>query len=259
MGTKRQTKKAIDAATATPSPVAPVPLVVPPPVATLTPAPQATVTVPQTPSPPSDPGVVPVKRATRRKTVVDKAPAPQPSFETAVPIEVVVEATPIEPDSSESSTTAETGRRRRRGVSKEQIATSMETLFGELTDSVTSKDLLKKIKQFRTDLTRALKLKNTTGEKKERDTSNSGFMKPIKVSEPMRQFLGLEQDQLTRRLDITKKLCEYIKTNDLQNPSDRRNILPDTTLKELLNIHNPDEQLTYYSIQQKLKDHVIKV
>jgi chromatin remodeling complex protein RSC6 len=74
----------------------------------------------------------------------------------------------------------------------------------------------------------------------------------------MRSFLDLGENETTRRLDITKRICNYIKEHDLQDPKDRRNILVDPVLKDLLNVQ-PNEQITYYSIQQKLKDHIIKL
>ena len=79
------------------------------------------------------------------------------------------------------------------------------------------------------------------------------------VSQEMRKFLNLPPSELTRRLDITKKLCDYIKENNLQDARDRRNILPDATLKQLLSVNEADPPLTYYSIQQKLKPHIIKI
>jgi chromatin remodeling complex protein RSC6 len=84
-------------------------------------------------------------------------------------------------------------------------------------------------------------------------------MKPVGVSEEMRVFLQMKPEELTRRLDITKRLCEYIKVNDLQHPGDRRNIVPDKRLRELFKMTESEPNLTYYSIQQKLKDHIIKV
>lgn len=149
-------------------------------------------------------------------------------------------------------------KRKRRTIKKEDLAKDLDVLTRDLFENVSNKDLTKRIKQFRSDIIKILKLKNLT-EKKERDNSNSGFMKPVKVSEKMRVFLDLQPEELTRRLDITKRLCEYIKVNDLQDPKDRRNIIPDKVLGELLNMTAEDGNLTYYSIQQKLKDHIIKV
>ena len=178
----------------------------------------------------------------KRKTKKEAEPAVEQQEETVAP-PVVEEATT---------------KKKRRVVKKEDLAKDLDTLTRDLYENVSNKDLVKRIKQFKSDITKILKLRSLNSNK-ERDISNSGFMKPVGVSEKMRVFLELEPDQLTRRLDITKRLCEYIKQNDLQDPKDRRNIVPDKRLRELLNMTESEPHLTYYSIQQKLKDHIIKV
>jgi len=185
--------------------------------------------------------------------VVVEAPAPVEQVVVEVPVEAAVVA-----DESLDAGEPATTKKKKRVIKREDLAKDLDSLTRDLFENVTNKELVKRIKQFRSDIVKILKLKNLT-DKKERDISNSGFMKPVKVSEKMRKFLKLEPEELTRRLDITKRLCEYIKTNDLQDPKDRRNILPDDVLRELLNITDTDPNLTYYSIQQKLKDHIIKV
>lgn len=198
----------------------------------------------------------PVETAEKKKRKTKKAVE-----ETAAPVEVKVETTEAV---ATTETTTEEGapavpaKKKRRVIKKEDLAKDLDLLTRDLFDNVTNKDLLKRVKQFKSDIVKILKLRNLT-DKKERDISNSGFMKPVGVSEPMRAFLQLKPDELTRRLDITKRLCEYIKVNDLQDPRDRRNIIPDKVLSELLNMNEGDPLLTYYSIQQKLKDHIIKI
>lgn len=172
-------------------------------------------------------------------------------------VETVVETTTTTDVNGEVTGEGAT-KKKRRVVKKEDLAKDLDLLTRDLYENVKNKDLVKRIKQFRSDIVKILKLRNLT-DKKERDISNSGFMKPVGVSDKMRAFLEMKPDELTRRLDITKKLCEYIKLNDLQDPKDRRNIIPDKTLRELLNMTESDPCLTYYSIQQKLKDHIVKV
>jgi chromatin remodeling complex protein RSC6 len=192
------------------------------------------------------------KRVSKKKAVVE-----EPTPVEAVPVveEPVVAVSTEEPVVDAAVAPV---RRKRRTIKKEDLAKDLDGLTRDLFENISNKDLTKRIKQFRSDIIKILKLKNLT-EKKERDISNSGFMKPVKVSEKMRVFLALQPEELTRRLDITKRLCEYIKVNDLQDPKDRRNIIPDQVLGELLNMTAEDGNLTYYSIQQKLKDHIIKV
>ena len=45
---------------------------------------------------------------------------------------------------------------------------------------------------------------------------------------------------------------------NLQNPEDKRTIIPDEKLKKLFQI-GEQEKLTYYSIQQKVQRHIYKL
>lgn len=145
----------------------------------------------------------------------------------------------------------------KRVVTKQDIITDLDVVFTEVIAEVKDKTLVKKVKQLKSDLVKLFKLRNSV--KKDNDNPNSGFRKPVDVSPEMRHFLNLSPSELTRRLDITKRLCDYIKENNLQDARDRRNIIPDATLKKLLSVSETDPPLTYYSIQQKLKPHIIKI
>ena len=220
-----------------------------------------------------------VKKSTKTSNVIEEAAA-APVVNTDIPVEqpvvekkkrktatkkiaevvseeVVEKEEGVEVKEEVSSTEVEVTKKKRRVIKKEDLAKDLDSLTRDLFDNVSNKELVKRIKQFKSDIIKILKLRNLT-ERKETDNSNSGFMKPVGVSDSMRQFLELKPDELTRRLDITKRLCEYIKVHDLQDPRDRRNILPDEVLTKLLEL-TPEDKLTYYSIQQKLKNHIIKV
>jgi upstream activation factor subunit UAF30 len=86
----------------------------------------------------------------------------------------------------------------------------------------------------------------------------SGFMKPVPISKEMTSFAGWGKDELKSRVDVTKSICEYIKTNNLQNPDDKRNILPDENLKRILQYDNK-VPLTYYTLQKLIQPHFLKV
>ena len=58
--------------------------------------------------------------------------------------------------------------------------------------------------------------------------TNSAFMKPMKISEELAVVVGKGP---MPRTEVVKKLWEYIKKNDLQNPANKRNILADEKLK----------------------------
>jgi hypothetical protein len=79
----------------------------------------------------------------------------------------------------------------------------------------------------------------------------SGFQKPTKISKDLSKFTGWVENELHSRVEVTKFICDYIKNNNLQNPDDRRQIIPDAKLQKLLG-YNPKKEtdpLRYYSIQ----------
>jgi len=89
-----------------------------------------------------------------------------------------------------------------------------------------------------------------------RGGNTSGFLKPVSVSSEMQKFTGWNTDELHSRVDVTKYICDYIKNNDLQNPEDRRQIVPDSKLKKLLNIKGVmKDPLHYYNLQTHIKHH----
>jgi chromatin remodeling complex protein RSC6 len=59
---------------------------------------------------------------------------------------------------------------------------------------------------------------------------NSAFMKPMAVSEELALVVG--QGPMPRS-EVVKKLWVYIKKNDLQDPSNKRNINADDKLKKV--------------------------
>lgn len=112
----------------------------------------------------------------------------------------------------------------------------------------------KRIKALRGDALRVSKQKRTTTRSK---NTTSGFMKAVTISPEMARFTGWNASEPRSRVEVTKFLCEYIKQHNLQNPSDRRQILPDEKLRKLLNYDEKKEgkPLTYYSLQQKIQPH----
>ena len=119
----------------------------------------------------------------------------------------------------------------------------------------------KKIKHLRDHTKRVLKKKN----RKVKNTNsksvniNSGFLKPVSISEELSVFTGWNANEPKSRVDVTRYICNYIKENNLQNPADRRQIIADKKLCTLLKFDpKTEEPLKYYSIQGYLKHHFIK-
>ena len=61
-------------------------------------------------------------------------------------------------------------------------------------------------------------------------TPNSGLMKPMTLSEDLAAVVG--KGPMSRG-EVVKKLWEYIKKNDLQDPKNKRNINADENLKKV--------------------------
>jgi chromatin remodeling complex protein RSC6 len=78
---------------------------------------------------------------------------------------------------------------------------------------------------------------------------NSGLLKPVIISEEMAKFAGWEKDELHSRVDVTKVICAYIKGDEkagrpnLQKPSNKKTILPDQVLKDLLRWDADSEEM----------------
>lgn len=60
--------------------------------------------------------------------------------------------------------------------------------------------------------------------------ANSGLAKPMTLSPELQAVVGSGP---MPRTEVTKKLWEYIKANNLQNPENKRNILADEKLKKV--------------------------
>jgi chromatin remodeling complex protein RSC6 len=112
--------------------------------------------------------------------------------------------------------------------------------------------LNKNIKALRIQSTRVMKQKTLTPRQ---NNHNSGFQKPVKISNQLAKFTGWPEDELRSRVDVTKYICDYIATNKLQNPEDKRQIWPDAKLQKLLGFNpSKDKTLYYYGIQTYLKN-----
>ena len=86
------------------------------------------------------------------------------------------------------------------------------------------------------------------------DAQPSGFAKPGPVSDELRKFLDLGDDELIARTSVTKRINAYCKEHDLQDESDRRKINADASLRKLLRMSKEDK-LTFFNLQTYMKVH----
>jgi chromatin remodeling complex protein RSC6 len=102
-------------------------------------------------------------------------------------------------------------------------------------------------------------LDDPDGEKRAERAKNNGFNRPQKVSPELLSFLGLPEDALLSRSDVTRQVNVYITNNGLKHPDNGRVIMvdKDEALQALLQVPH-DVQLTYLNIQRYLSVHYVK-
>lgn len=217
-----------------------------------------------------------VKKATapKKKKLVVTAPAPEMSVPTPLveapdTVETLLEenAEDIVETITEEGVPGVEKKRTRRVATKETLRVDFDNLWTEYAEELSAKkksgkklSLEKYLHKLQTDVYKLLKIRPLGDEKKPRAENNSGFMKPVNISPELANFINVDGGAPITRVTITKKICEYIKEKDLQNPKDRREIVPDATLKRIFNLTDAEkEPLTYYSMQKKIQSHIFKV
>ena len=86
----------------------------------------------------------------------------------------------------------------------------------------------------------------------------SALQRPVKISNELCKFLGFEENTEHSRQEVTTSINNFIKQNELQDPTNRRFIRLDgnpsaLSLKKLL--RDPDQPVTFFNIQRYLKPH----
>ncbi|MBV9512311.1 MAG: SWIB/MDM2 domain-containing protein [Caulobacteraceae bacterium] len=79
---------------------------------------------------------------------------------------------------------------------------------------------------------------------------NSGLQKPLNPSAELAAVIG--QGEVSRS-DAVKKLWDYIKANNLQNPANKREIVADAKLKPVF--HGKDK-VTMFEMNTHLAKHL---
>lgn len=212
------------------------------------------------------------KKATapkKAKAVTAPEPAPEPLIER----EELIEETPI------IENVIKTEIKRRRVVTKDQFLGNFdevsELIANEISNNKDDKNVNGKYLKFlrninknmltmKKDAQKLIKTKRksvdtASDDANVKDTNkvSSGFLKPVPISNAMASFTGWSPTELKSRVDVTKFLCSYIKDNNLQNPTDRRQIILDSKLTKLLD-YKEGAPLTYFDMQSHLKKHFPK-
>ncbi|GLU13606.1 hypothetical protein SLE2022_302330 [Rubroshorea leprosula] len=95
------------------------------------------------------------------------------------------------------------------------------------------------------------KEKRQKGESTEK--GKSGFLAPLQLSDALVKFLGTGESALSRA-DVIKRMWDYIKENNLQDPSDKRRVICDEKLKELFDV----DSFTGFTVSKLLAIHFVK-
>ncbi|KAI3826886.1 hypothetical protein L1987_00946 [Smallanthus sonchifolius] len=79
-----------------------------------------------------------------------------------------------------------------------------------------------------------------------------GILKPSPISPALAHFLGVSE---SARTDAVKKIWEYIKSNELQNPTNKKEIICDEKLKT---IFDGKDRVGFLEIAKLLAPHFVK-
>ena len=124
-----------------------------------------------------------------------------------------------------------------------------------------AKELISIVKILKKDNAKSQKQSGKRQRKVAADGSKrpaSGITKPTKLSDDLCDFLGVPQGTSLARTEVTKIINTYIKTNKLQDESDRRTIHPDEKLKKILLEIPEGKNLSFFNMQSFLKHQFIK-
>jgi len=126
----------------------------------------------------------------------------------------------------------------------QDIQSVMKTLHANL--KVLQKEVIRERKEYKK---KELKIKKKNSKKK----NPSGIVKPTPISPELSNFLGLSLGEQIARTEVTSKVISYVKEHNLQNPMNKKQILPDEKLKELL--QPGDTIVSFFNLQTFLKKH----
>lgn len=95
--------------------------------------------------------------------------------------------------------------------------------------------------------------KKEASEKEGGKTKGSGFLSRLPLSQALIKFLGTGECELSRA-EVVKRIWDYIKENQLQDPADKRRIISDSKLQELLGC----ETFVGFGMSKFLAPHFLK-
>ena len=86
---------------------------------------------------------------------------------------------------------------------------------------------------------------------------NSGLEKVMTITQELADFSGWDSSVPKSRVEITRLICSYIKEHDLQNKENKKEILLDSALANLLQVE--ERSITYPHIQKHIGKLFVKI
>jgi chromatin remodeling complex protein RSC6 len=116
-------------------------------------------------------------------------------------------------------------------------------------------DAMKTRQKTLTKLFAKMKTKTIKPQKIKANRKPCGFARPTSVSDEMCTFLDIAAGTEVSRTTVTRALIQYIKDKNLQNPANKKQILPDNTLYSLFGEDARTQTLTYFTMQKFVNHH----
>lgn len=114
------------------------------------------------------------------------------------------------------------------------------------------KETLVELKALKKEYERMKKSVEKTERKRANARTNpNGFAKPTPITDELCVFLSLPTGSVMSRTDVTRRINAYIKEHSLNKPDNKRIILPDPSLRKILNVKDGDE-ISFFSLQKYL-------
>ena len=203
-----------------------------------------------------------VKKTSSKKSAKTETAAPVEQKVVATPVPVV--AAPVPPPAP-----VEVKADENKSLSSDTILTSVDAKIQQVSSILASLKNDSKVlrRQIAADKKVADKLAKKSAKKKrvvaegeEVKPRNSGFMRPVRISDELASFLGKAAGTVMGRQDANDEIRQYVSLHNLKETEKGkgRNINPDDKLSALLKLPK-DEQLTYFNLQKYMKPHFIRI
>ena len=123
--------------------------------------------------------------------------------------------------------------------------------------------LKKLVKKLQKQMKQVLKALPAVPEEEEKPKRISGFQKPGPISAKLAEFLGVTPETEVARTQVTQRITQYVRENNLQNPSNKREFKLDDTLKKLITQETDSDgnliPITFFNLQKYMTPHYPKV